>query len=261
MEEGRKNRISKQSSVNVEEKFTSNIYTMPVQINPNCDLGYRDGDYNIKISGLGEEDEKDIEIEGTDSSLCKEIKVESGSTISSKDFSYELIDFPHEIISGEKFEVSIRLDNSNDADIPIKAWSYVYRGSKSYSGERDGNMKQIVVRKRTSDILTLNNLVPEAEPGSYKLKVMINKNSQKTSSELTEDVAVAVSEKSQTVQALGSLVQPDSEISAEQQPIQRIAARNGIIYESSTQKAGKIAVAIFVFLLASLAIILLIKKA
>ena len=101
----------------------------------------------------------------------------------------------------------------------------------------------------------------DAEPGIYKLKVIINRNSQKTSSELTEDVAVAVSEKSQTVQALGSLVQPDSEISAEQQPIQRIAARNGIIYESSTQKAGKIAVAIFVFLLASLAIILLIKKA
>src|SRR3989338_1655997 len=97
---------------------------------------------------------------------------------------------PHEICIGEKFDLAIRLDNNDNNDMSIKVWSYVFRGPKSYSGDRDENQKEFVLKGRTSDIVELSNIVDEAEPGDYRLKVVINKDNQKTSNEITQDIKI-----------------------------------------------------------------------
>jgi len=122
-------RLSKQSKTNLELKYTNYSLTLPVQIKPNCDEDFDDGDYTIIARGLDSEDEHEVEIEDLTDSMC-EIKVIKAKPFSSKKFSFDIQNFNENIEANEPFKTKIVLDNNNDADIPIKLWSYVYRGSK-----------------------------------------------------------------------------------------------------------------------------------
>ena len=95
-----------------------------------------------------------------------------------------------EINVGEKFDLTVKLDNNNDVDIPIKVWSYVYRGSKSYSGDREENKQEFILKAHSLHIIELENIVEDAEPGNYKFKVVLNKNNQKTNSQITKDIII-----------------------------------------------------------------------
>ena len=97
------------------------------------------------------------------------------------------MDYNNSIKPGKKFKTKIMLDNNNNADIPIKVWSYVYRGSKSYSGEREENMKEFSLKANSLQVIVLSNIMEDAKPGNYKFKVLINKNNQKTNNEITKD--------------------------------------------------------------------------
>ena len=143
---------------------------------------------------------------------------------------------PESINAGEKFEVIVRLDNNQDVGIPIKIWSYVYRGSKSYSGDREENKKEFLLKARISDIVELSNIVPAAEDGDYKLKVVINKDSQKTNNEITKDIVVIASQdENDNIEELeGKEINIDGE---EKGKITNNAVNYGIVYESTAEKA------------------------
>ena len=95
IEDDKGERLSKESRINAPEKFTSNEFTVPIQIKPNCDKDFKDDEYTIKISGLdAEEDEAELEIEGIDTTICREIKVEAKTSAALRGFSYEIIEMP-----------------------------------------------------------------------------------------------------------------------------------------------------------------------
>ncbi len=66
-------RISKESKVNVGDKFTNYTFTAPIQLIPNCKRKFEDGEYFIVISGLDDTDREEIEIKEITPSLCETI--------------------------------------------------------------------------------------------------------------------------------------------------------------------------------------------
>jgi hypothetical protein len=252
-------RISKQSKTNLELKYTNYSLTIPVQIKPNCDEDFDDDDYTIVAKGLDSEDEEELEIEDLTDSMC-DVKIVEGTAFSAKKFDFEIKDFDKNAEVGKIFNTRIILNNNNDVDIPIKIWSYVYRGSKSYSGDREENKKEFILKSRSLHTIELENTVEDADPGNYKFKVVLNKNNQKTNNELTENIVLDNIEKSKNENidlknipsdkksGLGDLVTANNVLMPQE-----------LIYESSTERAKKL-VPIFLIVLSVLLNIVLIWR-
>ena len=71
--------VSKRSEINIEEKFTNHTLIVPLQIEPNCNMKYKNGTYKIIFKGLDSADAKEIKVEGITDSLCQTIKEKSFS--------------------------------------------------------------------------------------------------------------------------------------------------------------------------------------
>lgn len=254
IEDDKGKKLSKQSKINIPEKFTSNTFTIPIQIDPNCNEKIKDDFYTIRASGLDAETEEEVEIEDIEGSLCETILIKD-KKLNLRNFQYELIEMPSEIIVGEKFDIKLRLDNNEDSDIPIKIWSYIYRGPKSYSGEREENKKEFVLKKKSSDIVELSNIVTEANSGDYRMKVLINKNSQKTNNEITENIKI-----NNKIEKNKEFLDSKLIISEENKITQNVIRNSGVVYESSSEKSKKLVITLLLILSLLLNIILIWRR-
>ena len=230
-------KISKESKITISTKYTHISLAVPIQLKPNCNEKYDEGDYTIFVGWTSESTAKDtfpIRIEDITSSMCEKVKVKSSSTTSSKKFIYELISKPLEVGAGNSFETETKLTNNDDEDIHIDVWSYVYRGSKSYSGEREANQKSFVLKKAESrSVKLMNKLDSDAKAGDYKFKVKIRKDNQKTTKDITESITVVGTESNKGCVA-GESDETEYEYS---KPYVRYNPVT--IYESSSLKAKK----------------------
>ncbi len=265
VEDKKGNKLSKQSKTNLDQKYTNYSLTLPVQIKPNCDESFKDGDYTIIAQGLDTEDEEEVEIEDLTDSMC-EIKTIEAKTASSKKFGFELEDFNENIELNKKFTTKILFNNDNDADMDIKLWSYVYRGSKCYSGDREENMKEFVLKANSLDTIELSNIVADAEPGDYKFKVLVNKDNQKTNNEITKDVVINENGKAEKIDVKSIDDIPDSIknniiLDYEKNRINNnvITDNYGLVYESTTEKAKSL-IPFFIIILSILLNIILIWR-
>ncbi|MCH8067084.1 MAG: lamin tail domain-containing protein [Nanoarchaeota archaeon] len=251
IESNKGERLSKQSKINLELKYTNYSLTIPVQIKPNCDEEFDDDDYTIIARGLDSEDEEVVEIEDLTDSMC-EVKIVESKPFSAKKFNFDIQDFNENIEVDKEFKTRVVLDNNNNVDIPIKLWSYVYRGSKSYSGDREENKKEFILKANSLHIVDLINVVEEAEDGNYKIKVLVNKDNQKTNNEITKDIVIHT--------------QSNKNIEDEKTANENIITANnilmpnyGFVYESTTEKAKNL-VPIFLIILSVLINIVLIWR-
>jgi hypothetical protein len=183
------------AKLHIDKKYSSFKGQIPLQLKPNCDLKLENGKYDIILEGLGEEDKKSIKLEGIKKDLCKEISAKSSVSAdipnnNREQFEYSLIEHPETLQPGQEFTSKVKLSNNDDQDYDIDVWSYVYRGSKCYSGERTANKQELKLEKGASKIVSLSNKISNLESGDYNLKIMINKDNQKTNKELTESIRV-----------------------------------------------------------------------
>jgi len=243
--ENKNDRINKQSKTSVYTRYTDYTLVIPIQLKPNCNEEFDDDDYYVYIRGLDKEDKKKIEVEDITDSLCEAVKATSSSTRSK--LSYEPVSLPNEIENNNEIVSEIELSNDGDEDISLELWSYVYRGSKSYSGEREGNKIEIGVPAHSERNVKLYNTVSDAEPGDYKLKTKIKQTNQKTAKEITNDIEVVALK-----QAIKN--NPGSG------DINTFTKNRGVIYESSTIKAAKIVPYLIIILTTLLCIILIWKR-
>ena len=88
-EDKKGNSVSKQSKASVEEKFTRQRLTLPIQLEPNCDNELEDGKYSVIAEGLDDNDEENFEVEGITKAQCIEIKANESSKKSDKDSKKE----------------------------------------------------------------------------------------------------------------------------------------------------------------------------
>jgi outer membrane usher protein FimD/PapC len=164
------------------------------------------------------------------------------------------MDFNNKLNLGKEFKTKVMLDNNNDQDIDIKTWSYVYRGSKSYSGEREENMDEFTLKANSLQIVELSNIVKDITPGNYKLKVLVNKDNQKTNNEITKDITIGTTTKNIDSSEDAFIIEE-----SENNKITNNVVNYGQVYESSTEKTKNLA-PLFIITLSVLLNIALIWK-
>jgi hypothetical protein len=247
--------ISEKSTMHLKNRFTNYTLTIPIQLKLNCNEKYDDGKHDVIVEGLDIIETAKIEIEGTKSSLCG-TSTSSGTTTTSsysKSFSYQLIDKPLNIEVGKEFEIEVELINGNQEDHEVDIWSYVYRGSKSYSGNRQDNLKTVLLPAESSKTATLRNFIEKAEPGEYKLKIKMQRDDYKTVKEITETIEIIKPNeefKEQTSDTKEQLI-PRPFI-PNQKPL--------VIYESTSYKARKLVPFLIIGLLGFFSIVLIWRR-
>ena len=257
--ENEDNTISKQSKADIYTKFSEQEVTIPIQLKPNCDFKYEDGTYKIKVEGLNAYAEKEIKVEGITDDLC-ETKLVYKEPSEAK-FYYELIDWPLEIENDKEFEIKVKIDNNDDIDREIDIWSYIYRGSKSYSGERELNLKHLTLKRGASKEIILKHVVREAEPGDYSLMVKIIKDNQATYKKITQKIKVIEEEvKQEKVEEKEEKIELKEKDKEDYSTLLESTRQPSIVYESTTIKANKMVVWFFIGLLVIYAGILTWKK-
>ena len=74
-------KITKQSKVNIEEKYSRQTITIPLQLFPNCNLKLKNDTYHVKIEGLDSEDEKPVEVVSSKKNSCETVEKFINKTI------------------------------------------------------------------------------------------------------------------------------------------------------------------------------------
>jgi len=200
IEDSKGKEVSEKYKVSLNQKYTLYEFNLPLQTNPNCEDSYDSGKHYLIISGLNITLSEPIFLSGKNTKLCKteyiteEVKVKeyspSNPTSTNKlsSFQYSIFHLPSPLYTNKSFNISINLTNPNNSPYNISLWAYLYIGSKQYSFSRDHNKMSFILKSYESKLinLTITNLAEINK--TYKLKVKINKNNQKTNYELTEDI-------------------------------------------------------------------------
>ena len=179
-------KLSEVTNFNVFGKYVNYSLNIPVLLDDNCDNKFKDGNYDLIVSGLDLEIKKDIKAEGIINSLCNTPvrKIED-------DINLEFLEIPGKIEKDKEVNVKLKIDNNSTNNIKLDVWSYLYNGPVSISGEREENLKTINLPRDGSLILDLKNEIDvHTEPGDYKLKVKVKKEGRKTTNDFTTDIKV-----------------------------------------------------------------------
>jgi hypothetical protein len=183
--------LSKRTQVNLENKYTNYTVVLPIQVLPNCNYDLDSGSYTLEVEGLGASDSSRIEVDGVNSDTCEKVSGSVVGGVGKKKFEYSVLNIPNSVKPGDVFESTIVLKNNYNKEMQIRVWSYVYRGSKTYSGSRESNLKSFFLGAgEEKEVGLVNVLDKDVEEGQYKLKFKINKDGQKTNQELTENLNV-----------------------------------------------------------------------
>ncbi len=148
-------KISKQSRASVDEKFSNITLTLPIQIIPNCDGEFDDDSYILRVEGLDAEDERGIDVEGTANDACGEIKTAKASSSPRGKLSFQITNLPS-YAHNEQSTATLRITNTGSEEKKADMWSYVYRGSASYSGDREANRELITLPPNSASDIYLS---------------------------------------------------------------------------------------------------------
>ena len=249
IENNGKERISKVSDINVYNKFLKYDLTIPLQIDPNCKNDFNETDYTIKAEGLNTTTSTSIKIAGITKALCEKIKVSLKET---EEIAYEVLEAPEEIKFGNPSAIKIKITNKDTDEKRIEAWSYIYKGNKCISGDRESNKRLVKIPGESSVMLDLTNELVEEASGDYKLKINIKEEERKTPEEFTLDVKIKtlakLIEKEDTIPTNNKLKEENNLITG------------NTIYQDSNTKTKRSAVFFFTGTLILLLVYLSIKK-
>ena len=248
IENNGKERISKVTDINVYNKFLTYDLTIPLQINPNCKNEFNETDYTIKAEGLNTTASTSIKIEGITKALCEKIKV--ANLKETEEVTYEILEYPEEITNIST--IKLKVTNKDTDEKAIEAWSYIYKGNKAVSGDRESNKKLMKIPAESSIILDLTNELAEEVSGDYKLKIKIKEEERKTPEEFTLDVKI---------KTLAKLIEKEDIIttSSELKKETNLVTGNAI-YQDSGIKTKRSAVFFFTGTLILLLLFIAIKK-
>lgn len=255
--ENDEDRITKVTRALLDTKFTNYTLTLPLQIYPNCNEKLDDGNYYVGLGWTSESEPSDslkIKISGINPANCDKIYVEK--TPRKGTVSHSLLEYPESVEIGEEFTIKVEIANDDGNDHYLDLYSYVYKGSKCYSPSREENKKKVLVKAGETEEFDLINLVKEAEPGGYKLKVKLKREDQKTEKEITKDISLENKKPASSSEKITSASTSAGRI--QQLPVILNAENSRIAYESTDSKAKSLAnyfmIALFIILIVILAI-------
>jgi hypothetical protein len=248
--EKNKVRVSKETKVNIYDKFVNHDLTIPIQLDPNCNNRFNNDRYKLIVEGLDTSDFRYFMIEGTRKSLCHEVEVEKEKEPES--INVEFLEVPEEIELDKESVTKVRIDNNSTKPEDIEVWSYIYVGSVSLSGDREKNKIKMTLPKESSSTIELRNSLDEEDiaPGDYKLKIKIKKGDRKTTDDFTS-----------TIRLLDEDVKKkETSVNNTKINLGNSLISGNLIYESSDLKTKNLGIYIFIIALLLIIIILLLRK-
>jgi len=253
-------KISKITSANLYTNFIGYDLTLSVQIDTNCNEKYPDGDYILFLEAFDKNDSSTVPVSGITASNCKTTtKYVSGGSLEKLNTNelYEIINIPSIVNLNEEFISEIKLNNDDIQEHKYSVWSYIYRGSKSYSGEREQNLQVFDIPSASSALIELKNTM--SEEGDFNLKIKIKKDEQKTTKDITRSIKVISSEISEESKTEAI----KEKILSKTEPIKNIFLSEkepSTVYLSSSFKARNLASYLILFLISFLLIAIVWKK-
>ncbi len=259
-------KVSRETTFSLDEKFKNLSLTLPVQLLEVCDVQGKDGKATLVVEGLGERAERSLEITGAEDVTCRAASSES----SSAKFSLEVIPLPSRASPGSVVPVTVIIQGDGKLH-SLEAWVFAYRGSKCYScqgKERDANMQRRQISANGLETFSFPLVLDEEmEDGEYKVKVQVRKDGQKTLREATTTFQV---EHSSLVPSSANGSSPSSLLLAQQPSLgfgnalfqyqKRLFSSGIVVYESNSEKAGRLAPYILGAALVMLIIVVIVKK-
>ncbi len=268
--------ISEKTKVNLYTKYSKYKLSLPIKLDDNCNQN--EGKAKVVVEGLGDTDEETIsvsisekqcesEAKKTTASKTESTSKETTAKSSSATLSAELVELSSTTLPTEPVEVKVKFTGDEESH-EVKAWSYVYRGSKCYScgeKEREDNTKEVKFHAgEEKEVSFWLNLDENVEEGEYKVKVKWVKDNQKTEHELTGDVYVNVPEEISGKQETKSLTLNSAKTNKsniELPSLNRTLIGAGFVaYESSTERDKNLIPYILVIVLGLVCVVLVIKK-
>ncbi|MCX8147047.1 MAG: lamin tail domain-containing protein [Candidatus Woesearchaeota archaeon] len=248
-------------------KYKEYGLALPVQLKQSC--SYNSGTYTLIVEGFNITKTRAVKIEKNSDCDEKSDNEETIKNASSK-LSYEIVDYPDEVFTGENFSIKVNIQNDNKKH-NFTLWSYVYKGAKCFScinGDRDSNKRSITLEPYESETIELFNIADGPED-MYKLKVKIKKDYLKTEYEITKDILLF----GKGSELNTSLINPQLAAYVEEIKIENIknlsqsknSSKNaksiegvtgGVVYKSATQKAKEMVLYLIIIALAVLILIL-----
>ena len=182
IEDNNENKISEVFKKELAKTNKKYVLEIPLNITDNCDNRHYFGDYYVTAYGFDKEDKEEIFIENASSCKINDSRKRKPDFI--------LIDYPKEINLSKEFNIEVRIKN-NEGLANFSLRSYVYRGNKVYSDDNKKNKINFSLMYNEEIIAELTDNITEAESGDYKLKVLLNKNNQKTNYALTKNISIS----------------------------------------------------------------------
>ncbi len=255
-------RITKTTKATLYDNFRNYTLTLPLQIYSNCKGKYGEGEYYVRVgwtSSSAAEDSYKIDVEGINLDNCDKIYVERKPRKGT--LKHSLLECPKNVRIGEEFCLQVELINNDGIDHYVDLSSYVYRGPKCYSGDRELNKKQVLVRSGETSRFELSNTVDEAEPGEYNIKVKIKRDDQKTEKSVTEKIMLlAAQERTEQVPMGVASTEEEEVIKAELAEKLEHVPELRMVYESSNFKSKKMIPYFLITVLTFLTIFLVVNK-
>ncbi len=140
-------------------------------------------------------------VEGIDADTTREVFVDFNCAVGSVDapdlvaevkegkVTFSVVSSPEQVESGRSFTNRVLIRNPSSAYLEVDAWSYVYRSSVSYSGDREQNRRRINLPAFSNVTFDLDNVV-DAAPGEYLLKLKFLRSDRKTPKEITLPIRI-----------------------------------------------------------------------
>ncbi len=168
-------KISEDSKIYIYGKNKEADFSVPVLLDDN--IG--EPPYYLVAEGLGITKRKKIKI------LQKEVM--QGSLLEQKQF--EILYFTKNI-TNRTFSV-VKLQNPGQEAKYYEVWSYIYSGAKCYSGEREKNLRELVMAPFETKTVLLENCLEEIPDKEIRLKVKLKDKATNKTKEISEDLFLA----------------------------------------------------------------------
>jgi len=261
IEDEDKNIITSKSKFSPANRFT--LYNFSANLTfTNCP---KSNGFRIVAEGLGLNVTKDVDL---DFIGCASDTYVDGSV------SFDILRHESEVESGKSFKTSILISNPTGKYLEVSASSYVYRSSKCYSGEREGNKKTINLPAFSNVTFDLENTVIAAE-GDYTLKIKLLPSDRKTPKEFTFQISVKGNVsgiekivKDQKTPLVSSVSGNNkSSLNASKEQLRRklvtgnvSSSKPSVVFKSASMRSRDMVLYFFIVALAILLVILIFKR-
>ncbi len=250
--------VSTKSKLSIPTRFIS--YNLSANISfLRC---FSNGDFRIVAEGLDVNATKPVDLSVLG---CADDWDEQIPAVMDKEVSFSISDSVSTIRSGENFRTRVLALNPTEEDLEFDAWSYVFRSSKCYSGEREENRLTINLPAFSNVTFDLDNVV-NASAGNYTLKVKLLLSGRSTPKEFSIPLKV-ISDSSGSIRSANKITSAavtDSSVSnASKRKINtsNVSSSNqGVVFRSSSAKARDMTIYFLIILLALILVILLFKR-